>query len=273
MDDVRARVESVWASLRQQAAPDAFDRLDGLLATLSGEAAPASLETGQGYGPCPLHLPGLPPNPWCEPDKVQGVDRLLASWSQIREEAMAIYRDRKHLLQVATEDEQRGWFQYFLWDFRLFSEGRRGVERPGARFDIPGQLDRCQATADAMSHLNPFSQAAFLFLEPGGVIRPHKATANWLPVLHLGLKIPVNCGIRVGQESRSWGEGELLCFDHTFDHEAWNRSDEVRVVLFTRVLSPDLTATEQRALTQMLDALTARETRTISQLTEGRYGA
>jgi aspartyl/asparaginyl beta-hydroxylase (cupin superfamily) len=273
MGDLRSRVEALWAPLRVSSSPADFERLDAFLATVTGDAPPQSLDTGQGYGPCPLHLPGLAPSPWCDPAGVEGADILKANWEEIRDEALAIYRAGDHLLQVATEDEQRGWYQYFFWDFRLFSDGRRGAEQPCVRFDIPGQLDRCPATAAALSHLNPYSQAGFLFLEPGGVIHPHKATANWLPVLHLGLKIPPDCGIRVADEARTWAEGELLCFDHTFDHEAWNRSDEMRAVLFIRVLSPDLTPTERSAFRVMLEGLTARETRTIAQLTEGPYGA
>ena len=63
-----------------------------------------------------------------------------------------------------------------------------------------------------------------------------------------------------------------MCFDHTFDHEAWNRSSEVRVVLFTRVLSPDLTGTEREALQVMLEQLTDHEVQSIRQLVEWPYG-
>jgi len=273
MMNLRSRVDALWSSLRAQSPPSAFDRLDGLLGTVCGEAPAVGLDTGQGYGPSVLHLPGLPPKPWCDPNRVEGVSHLVSKWPEIRDEAMSVYRERTRLLQVGTQDEQRGWYQYFLWDFRLFSDARKGGEWPCVRYDIPGQLERCPATAEAVKHLNPYSQAAILFLEPGGVVRPHKATANWLPVLHLGLKIPEHCGIRVENETREWQEGGLLCFDHTFEHEAWNRSDEVRVVLFCRVLSPDLTATERAALKLMLENLTAHELRSVEQLTEGRYGA
>src|SRR5260221_13721944 len=58
---------------------------------------------------------------------------------------------------------------------------------------------------------------------------------------HLGLKIPASddrCGIRVGGEVARWEEGRSLVFDDTFEHEAWNDTDQTRVVLFVDVVRP-----------------------------------
>ena len=114
MNGLRSRVESYWAPLRARSGAAAFERLDSFLAVLSGEASPERPQTGQGYGPCRLQLPGLPPNPWCDATAVDGVEYLVSMWTEVRDEAMALYRDRKNLVQVATKDEQDGWFQYFL---------------------------------------------------------------------------------------------------------------------------------------------------------------
>ena len=45
-------------------------------------------------------------------------------------------------------------------------------------------------------------------------------------------------GIRVGPEVRSWQEGRSLVLDDTYEHEAWNETDETRVVLFLDVVRP-----------------------------------
>jgi beta-hydroxylase len=42
----------------------------------------------------------------------------------------------------------------------------------------------------------------------------------------------------VGPETRGWREGESLVFDDTYEHEAWNDTDETRVVLFVDVIRP-----------------------------------
>lgn len=49
----------------------------------------------------------------------------------------------------------------------------------------------------------------------------------------LGLIVPDECAIRVDIQTRSWQEGKYLVFDNTYEHEAWNRSDETRT-LFNR---------------------------------------
>jgi beta-hydroxylase len=46
------------------------------------------------------------------------------------------------------------------------------------------------------------------------------------------------CGIRVGQEFRSWREGGSLVFDDTLEHEAWNDTQGTRVVLFVDFVRP-----------------------------------
>jgi beta-hydroxylase len=46
------------------------------------------------------------------------------------------------------------------------------------------------------------------------------------------------CRIRVGDQFAHWDEGKSLLFDDSYDHEAWNDSDGIRVVLFMDVLRP-----------------------------------
>jgi ornithine lipid ester-linked acyl 2-hydroxylase len=46
------------------------------------------------------------------------------------------------------------------------------------------------------------------------------------------------CRIRVGDEYASWNEGKVLVFDDTYEHEVWNDTEGVRVVLFLDVVRP-----------------------------------
>jgi beta-hydroxylase len=58
---------------------------------------------------------------------------------------------------------------------------------------------------------------------------------------HLGLRVPADpnrAGIRVGPDIEHWTEGGSLVFDDTYEHEAWNDSDEYRVVLFVDFVRP-----------------------------------
>jgi aspartyl/asparaginyl beta-hydroxylase (cupin superfamily) len=59
------------------------------------------------------------------------------------------------------------------------------------------------------------------------------------------VKVPDgDCAIRVGDETRRWHEGKCLVFDDYFEHEAWNRTDEDRLVLIVDLWHPGLSATE-----------------------------
>jgi aspartyl/asparaginyl beta-hydroxylase (cupin superfamily) len=57
---------------------------------------------------------------------------------------------------------------------------------------------------------------------------------------HLPLVVPDEklCGIRVGNETRHWKEGELMVFDDSHDHEAWNKADKPRAVLMFDIPNP-----------------------------------
>ena len=50
--------------------------------------------------------------------------------------------------------------------------------------------------------------------------------------MHLGLIIPEgDLGLRSLEETRGWEEGGVFIFDDRLEHEAWNRTEEDRVVL------------------------------------------
>ena len=50
--------------------------------------------------------------------------------------------------------------------------------------------------------------------------------------------IPDDCALRVGGEDHHWREGEVVVFDDTYEHEAWNRSSRTRVVMIFDLWNP-----------------------------------
>ena len=48
---------------------------------------------------------------------------------------------------------------------------------------------------------------------------------------HLCLKTNDNCGLTVGGETRHWEEGNIIIFDDSYEHSAYNDGDSERVVL------------------------------------------
>ncbi len=95
----------------------------------------------------------------------------------------------------------------------------------------------------------------FSLLRPGMHIPPHHGFVNTRLIAHLPLIVPNNCALRVGSETRRWVEGELLVFDDTIEHEAWNKSDQNRVVLLFDFWRPELTLAERAMVSSMFETL------------------
>lgn len=55
----------------------------------------------------------------------------------------------------------------------------------------------------------------------------------------------------MGNEVREWEVGKLLVFDDTIEHEAWNDSDQDRVVLIFDIWRPELSEEERFQLTAL----------------------
>ena len=117
----------------------------------------------------------------------------------------------------------------------------------------------------------PF-EVFFSLLKPHQCVPPHFGLSNHGITVHLPLVVPPSCQIRVGQEWRPWIEGELIAFDDSFDHEARNDSDDLRVVLIFEVWHPDLTNDEIEAIRASFRArdkwLKARRVPSVPAVTE-----
>ena len=98
--------------------------------------------------------------------------------------------------------------------------------------------------------------AMFSLLKPRTRIPPHNGVTNTRLVVHLPLIVPEGCGFRVGNQTRQWVPGKAWVFDDTIEHEAWNNSDKLRVVLIFDIWNPLLTPVERELVTLMIGALT-----------------
>lgn len=95
----------------------------------------------------------------------------------------------------------------------------------------------------------------FSLLKPGTHIPAHTGFVNTRLICHLPLIVPGKCRFRVGNETKAWREGEAWVFDDTIEHEAWNDSDQTRVVLLFDVWRPELTEKEREMVSAMLTAI------------------
>jgi beta-hydroxylase len=163
--------------------------------------------------------------PWAAP--------LAEHWLRIRSELdqVMLQRDRmpsfhEILSEVSTITSDDAWKTFFLI---------------GSGMDCSGNTARCPETMRLLENVPGIVTAFFSILGPGKHIPAHRGAYNGLLRLHLALKVPEphsRCRIRIGEEFRSWREGELLIFDDTYNHEVWNDTDGWRVVLFVDFARP-----------------------------------
>jgi aspartyl/asparaginyl beta-hydroxylase (cupin superfamily) len=102
-------------------------------------------------------------------------------------------------------------------------------------------IDLCPQTWRIVQAIPGLTTVMFSILEPGKRIPPHRGPYNGVLRLHLGLIVPQpreRLAIRVGPERRHWQEGEALIFDDAYEHEAWNETAGLRVVLFVDFEKP-----------------------------------
>lgn len=99
----------------------------------------------------------------------------------------------------------------------------------------------CPRTWALVRRIPGLTTAMFSILEPGKRIPPHRGPYNGVLRLHLGLIVPEpreRLGLRVGEARCGWEEGRALVFDDAYEHEAWNESSGLRVVLFVDFEKP-----------------------------------
>lgn len=148
--------------------------------------------------------------------------------------------------QFAPLDRNPDWSAYFLWH-----HGKR-VESHVAR------CPRTMAMLEGVPQVDIVNRAPAAFfsaLKPRTKIPPHNGATNCRLTVHLPLIIPPGCALQVGNHVRPWTMGELLLFDDTVEHAAWNDSDQLRVVLIFDVWHPLLTDTERVLVKQALEGV------------------
>ncbi|MEB3340633.1 aspartyl/asparaginyl beta-hydroxylase domain-containing protein [Okeania sp.] len=162
------------------------------------------------------------------------VEELEANWMLIRKELDELlkYRDDLPNFQDISPDQAEYtstdnlWKTYFMYGYGIKSEKN---------------CQRCPETTRLIEKIPGMKTAFFSILMPGKHIPEHRGPYKGVIRCLLGLKIPEpreKCRIRVGNETRYWEEGKGMFFDDSFPHEAWNETDDVRVVLFLDIMRP-----------------------------------
>ena len=184
-----------------------------------------------------------------ESTEFEFVSRLESNWLLIRQE-----------LEQLQQDQFIAWPEKLLYEkdwkvFGLYAFGKK----------LKDNCRLCPETTRLVEMIPGMTTAGFSSLAPGTHILPHVGYYNAVLRCHLGLIVPDECALRVGNQTRNWQEGKCLIFDDTVEHEAWNYDDTARIVLLTDFKNPQVTLNGKSKVTcsfevaQVLGKITSGE--------------
>ncbi|HET7366219.1 MAG TPA: aspartyl/asparaginyl beta-hydroxylase domain-containing protein [Burkholderiales bacterium] len=205
-------------------------------------------------------FPGLPQIQFYERDAFPWLERLEASTGEIRAELIEVLREDASFQPYVARNSRlphtdaQGLLDNPAWSaFYLWKHGEL----------VAANAARCPKTVAALADV-PFAgvkgrspSVIFSLLRPGAHIPPHTGEVNTRLICHLPLVVPADCHLRVGNDTRQVVEGKAWVFDDTIEHEAWNRSNETRVILLFEVWRPELSAEERAQVSAMFEAIDA----------------
>eukprot|EP00933_Yihiella_yeosuensis_P032340 TRINITY_DN25937_c0_g1_i1.p1 TRINITY_DN25937_c0_g1~~TRINITY_DN25937_c0_g1_i1.p1 ORF type:complete len:438 (-),score=81.97 TRINITY_DN25937_c0_g1_i1:146-1459(-) len=193
----------------------------------------------------PLSLiPGLEAKPfWDNPTEVFQTARLLeSSYKIILNEVLRVPDKAWRLHYDGDLVTQGSWTEFLLFDHGKWL----GCEIAPDTCKLLRDVEEVHGEAAEFS--GAFSpQISFLRLMPRTRLRSHTGPTNARLTLHLGLQVPEDAGLSVAQDSRKWVEGEVIAFDDSFLHSAWNNATKVRSVLYVTVWHPDIFLSKRRS--------------------------
>lgn len=225
------------------------------LAIMRGEAS----ETMELQRPANYFYPGLPQRRFYERDEFDWAPAVESATDAIRAELMAALAEQGLFSPYLTHLADRPRSSAALMDdpawsaLHLFQNGEVSAElaeRFPTTLAAMANVPLCRISVRAPSVM-------FSLLQPGARIDPHHGTINARLICHLPLVIPGPGALEVGGEARSWTEGELLIFDDSVQHSAWNDSDADRIVLIFDVWRPEVPESDRAAIAALFETVDA----------------
>lgn len=204
------------------------------------------------------YFPGLPQVQYAPREALPFLDEVEAAADDIRDELVAVMAEPDlftpyvEVRENRPNSRQAGMLENADWSaFYLVKDGRP-VETNAGRFP------RTMAALEGAPLTDIAGRAPsvlFSRLSPGAHIPAHNGLVNTRLICHLPVICPEGCSFRVGSETRDWAYGQAWAFDDTIEHEAWNRSDEERIILIFDVWKPEITENERAEIRALFAAI------------------
>lgn len=207
--------------------------------------------------PSMFYFPGLPQRPFYERDEFPWLAEIEAATPQMWAELKARLADgtdfRPYIETPANRPapnnplkDDPSWGAHYFWN-----NGEVVSDHAAA---APATMKALEAAPiPVIKGRSPM--ALWSLLKPGTHIQPHHGMLNTRLIVHVPLITNPDCAIRVGPETRQWEPGKALIFDDSFEHEAWNRGRDTRVILLFEIWRPEIAPEERVALTKLFETI------------------
>jgi len=159
-------------------------------------------------------------------------DKLLSELPAIRAEVVAFLdADKVRVEQYfhTSRVEGKGWWggvAFLFWNARNEVAISNGSELFGYFKDIPGIVS-----------------LSISILQPQTRVKGHVGDTDAIYRVHIPVSIPAQlpeCGLKVAGITRPWAENDIIAFCDAHYHEAWNMTDEPRIVMILDVIKEEL---------------------------------
>jgi len=270
-DLLRARDTTVWLAERfKDKLLESLDRV-GLTKSTRHPRFQKSLEIMLGHrqrDPEYVRFPQMPTT-YFYPDlpSVEFADPKQFAWREAVEQAGDPIRKEAEMLLATdgtfgpyvkrTGDRPQGDVHGLMEDpsWSTFDLTRKGAP-------VHDRITKCPYTHTAIVENVPYCDIPnrapsimYSLLTAGSRIPPHTGMINVRWICHLPLIVPGNGALRVGSTSTEWQEYNLMVFDDTVEHEAWNNSGRDRLVLIFDIWRPDLSSDERTQVRALFAAV------------------
>jgi ornithine lipid ester-linked acyl 2-hydroxylase len=179
-----------------------------------------------------------------------GVAFLEANHAHIEREYLRVKSQKVFYDITGVSEEQKKVVNKSEWEFfPFYIYGNK----------IHDNLQLCPETAKCLASIPNLTTAFFSVIKPQTFIKEHRGAFKGYLRLLFGVKVPkayTKCGIKIENKVYHWENGKSLVFDDTFLHEAWNYSEEERVVLYVDFIRPMpyFFVTLSKGLTKLISA-------------------
>lgn len=98
--------------------------------------------------------------------------------------------------------------------------------------EIKENTDKCIETMKILNRCSGIVNAGFSCLEPNVITALHCDFNHDILRCHIPIYIPEgDTAIKINDNLKKWNDNEFFIFDDTYNHQAWNYTNEKRIVL------------------------------------------